>query len=270
MSSSDNPSSTAWLNTLSLVLGWSYFTAWSISFYPQVWLNYRRKSVVGLSLDFLYLNLLGFALYTTYTGVFLWNAAIRLAYGKRFGNSNNLVQLNDFLFGLHATILTAISLSQTFYYKNEREYQSPKLAILLIPGILLVLLTSAILAGVGIMQWLDVIYVMGNVKVFISICKYLPQAFLNYQRKSTIGWSIHNILLDFSGGIMSIIQELVDAIRMDDFGGITGNIAKFLLGFVSIFFDVIFMLQHYVLYRDRNDEDALEEDTHPLRTTSSP
>lgn len=146
------------------------------------------------------------------------------------------------------------------------------------------------------MQWLDVIYVMGNVKVFISICKYLPQAFLNYQRKSTIGWSIHNILLviftigvlinrqDFSGGIMSIIQELVDAIRMDDFGGITGvildcspvvltngqNIAKFLLGFVSIFFDVIFMLQHYVLYRDRNDEDALEEDTHPLRTTSSP
>lgn len=33
--------------------------AWSISFYPQVWLNWGRKSVVGLSLDFQVLNMLG-------------------------------------------------------------------------------------------------------------------------------------------------------------------------------------------------------------------
>jgi hypothetical protein len=37
-----------------------YFCFWSISFYPQAYLNYRRKSVVGLSLDFQLLNLLGF------------------------------------------------------------------------------------------------------------------------------------------------------------------------------------------------------------------
>jgi hypothetical protein len=28
--------------------GWTYATAWSLSFYPQVLLNYRRKSVEGL------------------------------------------------------------------------------------------------------------------------------------------------------------------------------------------------------------------------------
>lgn len=32
----------------------------SISFYPQAFLNYRRKSVAGLSLDFQLLNMLGF------------------------------------------------------------------------------------------------------------------------------------------------------------------------------------------------------------------
>lgn len=37
-----------------------YFCAWSISFYPQAFLNWRRKSVAGLSLDFQLLNLLGF------------------------------------------------------------------------------------------------------------------------------------------------------------------------------------------------------------------
>ena len=37
---------------------------------------------------------------------------------------------------------------------------------------------------------------------------------------------------------------------MRDFSGITGNPAKFGLGFVSIIFDVVFMLQHYCLYNE--------------------
>jgi cystinosin len=35
---------------------------------------------------------------------------------------------------------------------------------------------------------------------------------------------------------------------MGDWTGITGNLAKFFLGFVSISFDAAFMLQHYVWY----------------------
>lgn len=31
------------LTFLSYVLGWIYFTAWSVSFYPQVWENYNLK-----------------------------------------------------------------------------------------------------------------------------------------------------------------------------------------------------------------------------------
>jgi hypothetical protein len=33
-----------------------------------------------------------------------------------------------------------------------------------------------------------------------------------------------------------------------DWSGIVGNPVKFLLGFVSMFFDVIFCVQHYLLY----------------------
>ena len=36
---------------MSLFLGWTYFLCWSLSFYPQLLTNYRRKSVVGLSLE---------------------------------------------------------------------------------------------------------------------------------------------------------------------------------------------------------------------------
>lgn len=34
---------------------------------------------------------------------------------------------------------------------------------------------------------------------------------MNYKRKSTIGWSIGNVLLDFTGGILSMLQMLLNA-----------------------------------------------------------
>ncbi|VDM64194.1 unnamed protein product [Angiostrongylus costaricensis] len=51
---------------LVVLVGWSYFLAWSISFYPQIFLNIRRQSVVGLNFDFLLLNIIGFAAYSAY------------------------------------------------------------------------------------------------------------------------------------------------------------------------------------------------------------
>lgn len=37
------------------------------------------------------------------------------------------------------------------------------------------------------------------------------QGIMNYKRKSTIGWSIGNIFLDFAGGILSILQMIINA-----------------------------------------------------------
>ncbi|KAJ8936728.1 hypothetical protein NQ318_007088 [Aromia moschata] len=51
------------LDTFSLVIGWLYFVAWSVSFYPQIYINWKRKSVVGLNFDFITLNIIGFTLY---------------------------------------------------------------------------------------------------------------------------------------------------------------------------------------------------------------
>lgn len=37
------------------------------------------------------------------------------------------------------------------------------------------------------------------------------QVVLNYQRQSTVGWNIWNVLLDFEGGLLSLVQLLLDA-----------------------------------------------------------
>ncbi|KAK1363349.1 hypothetical protein POM88_038910 [Heracleum sosnowskyi] len=65
---------TAWnsvhLEVLYSIFGWVAFVSWSISFYPQVILNFRRKSVVGLNFDFLVLNL------TKHFTYLIYNASI--------------------------------------------------------------------------------------------------------------------------------------------------------------------------------------------------
>jgi cystinosin len=58
----------------------------------------------------------------------------------------------------------------------------------------------------------------------------LEQVFLNYRLKSTDGWNIWNVLLDFEGGILSLAQQLLDSEVTKDFSPITGNPVKFGLG----------------------------------------
>ena len=79
--------------------------------------------------------------------------------------------------------------------------------------------------------------------------KYIPQAWMNYKRKSTEGWSIGNILLDFTGGILSVLQMFLLATNYNDWSSIFGSPTKFGLGLFSVLFDILFIVQHYILYR---------------------
>lgn len=92
----------------------------------------------------------------------------------------------------------------------------------------------------------------------------MPQVITNYRNQSTTGWSIVQILLDFVGGILSITQLCIDSYLQGDWSGITGNPVKLGLGNVSVFFDIIFIIQHYWLYKGAEgkafEEDALLDD----------
>jgi len=101
---------------------------------------------------------------------------------------------------------------------------------------------------------LNYIYYFSYVKLVITIIKYIPQAWFNFSRKSTTGWSIGNILLDLIGGVLSILQMFLLSANYDDWVSIFGNPTKFGLGFFSILFDALFITQHYVLYRHAQDD----------------
>lgn len=108
---------------LSHFVGWAYFIAWSASFYPQAILNWRRKSVQGLSMDFIYLNVLGFLCYSIFNLSFFYSADVQEEYRKRNDGQDNLVRANDVFFAVHALILSSFTLLQTLIYKVCNQMQ---------------------------------------------------------------------------------------------------------------------------------------------------
>jgi len=85
---------------------------------------------------------------------------------------------------------------------------------------------------------------MGYCKLVITLIKYTPPAIYNYRRQSTKGWSIFNIVLDLFGGVFSMASG---GLSVDN--GL--NLTKVILAFITIFYDLLFCFQHYVLYRHR-------------------
>ena len=89
------------VNVISSIVGWIYFFAWSISFYPQIYENWKRKryfrifalifspilfanfslsfSVIGLNFDFLALNVIGFVLYSSFNVGLYWIRPIQVS-----------------------------------------------------------------------------------------------------------------------------------------------------------------------------------------------
>ena len=63
------------------------------------------------------------------------------------------------------------------------------------------------------------------------------------------------MLLDITGGILSLLQIFIDGAntgKINVFGGGGAfNIAKFCLSIITIVFDILFMIQHYILYNPK-------------------
>ncbi|KAI5801184.1 lysosomal cystine transporter [Geopyxis carbonaria] len=246
--------SEAFARAVSRLLGWAYVAAWGISFYPQLFINMRRKAVTGLALDYFTLNILGFACYTISSIAFLYSPVVREQYARRHPlTPEPTVRWNDLAFAAHALVLSLITWTQ-FYFWGYQRHPQQRLSVLMkaiIVGCIAAIVVSVFLTDGETWEWIDVVYTLQFVKLFISVVKYTPQAYLNYQRKSTIGWSIENILLDFSGGVLSLGQLIIDSSLQSDWSGLTGNPVKFFLSQIAIMFDIVFILQHHVLYRRR-------------------
>lgn len=232
------------------IIGWIYFLAWSVSFYPQAYENWKRRSVVGLSFDYLALNLTGFFAYSVFNIGLFWVTYMQEEFLKKDPNGVIPVDANDVFFSLHALLLTLVYVCQCAIYERGGQKVS-KVAIGLLAIGWTFAFVSLFVAVAQKISWLDYLYYFSYIKLGVTLVKYIPQAYMNYRRQSTEGWSIGNVLLDFTGGSFSLLQMFLQAYNNDKWKFIFGDPTKFGLGVLSIFFDVVFIIQHYCLYRNR-------------------
>lgn len=200
----------------SSVIGYTYTIFWCGSFYPQVVLNFKRKSTEGLSNDFSVINFVGFLCYATYVCCFYWSEGVQQMYRERHqeltpenelkpaSNAKITVQSNDVAFALHSVILSAVLLMQVAWYRRPLDdFSSPHgHSSISVPVMMFILavfsfvLTYAFLVKVvhegtakenvwianiswDYLNWLDFLYFLSMIKVIITIIKYIPQVALN-------------------------------------------------------------------------------------------
>ena len=137
----------------------------------------------------------------------------------------------------------------------------------------LFIFASLVPAVLSKITWLTYLNFFSYVKLAVTLIKYIPQAYMNYRRKSTRGWSIGNVILDFTGGSLSLLQMFFLAYNHSQWNSIFGDLTKFGLGLFSILFDILFFTQHYILYRDMTSytvEDTGDNDTEHINAFENP
>jgi len=156
----------------------------------------------------------------------------------------------------------------------QRSKQRVSYVTTLIIGLFVLFLTiTTILTAFEKMNLLLLIYFYSYIQIVVSCIRYIPQILLNYRRKSTDGWSIGYVLFNFIGGILSIIQMFFLAFNYDDWSSLLGSITKLALGILTIGFNVVFIIQHYILYKNTSkqqsdDYQILDDNAHVQTTTT--
>lgn len=121
------------------------------------------------------------------------------------------VELNDIIFAWWALIMTLTTFTQCFCigyeHKSNRVSKLCKVMSLIYWAfaIVYILLTNVFDVIKIDTKYLNSFFMLSYLKLFISLTKYMPQAYWNFKRKSTKGWSIFNIFLDFTGGSFSML-----------------------------------------------------------------
>ncbi|KAH3664288.1 hypothetical protein OGAPHI_004640 [Ogataea philodendri] len=171
-------------------------------------------------------------------------------------NKYPLIKLNDFYFGAHGLLLNLLLISQAYFWgfkKNDNQ----KVSIACKLGLTAVLFYAIgysfiIHNSKGALYWVDLLTSLGLVKILMSVCKNIPQVLYNYNRKSTHGWPIQMVWLDFAGSLFSFAQLALDAYIAGDIRAIFNNLPKLLLSMEVALADFVFFVQHYLLYYQRD------------------
>ena len=250
----------------SAVLGWSYFAAWVVSFFPQVLLNQTRRSVTGLSRDMVALATFGFLCYLSYNAaLYDTNSSASREYVATYGMRSG-VTLPDVAFSAFGVAMNLVIVSQVIAFDRSDWWRLSYLWAGILAILVLAAAGGAFVASAGAVSWLAYVTALSWVKLAATLVKYAPQVVLNCRRKATTGFHVLGITLDLAGSVLSLAQLGLDCVLVGSFSLVVGDPAKFGLGLLTAVFDVILILQHCYYGPDSSHGSAVDIAAHESGT----
>ena len=155
---------TAALITVADIVGWGYFLSWTVSFFPQIYENWRRKCVVGFSFDMWAYFFLSYITYMIYNVTVYFDPKAIMSNLDQ----DNPVKLTDVVFSIVAFACTTTQGIQCLMYdRGSQEIHRSTIAIC--AGCLLALVVLTVLSLFGILgSWFVVLQYCGYVKFIVS------------------------------------------------------------------------------------------------------
>ncbi|OAF67538.1 hypothetical protein A3Q56_04730 [Intoshia linei] len=227
---------------LSNYLGWAFFFCWGFLYYPQLYRNYKRKSVEGLSLEFFLLNLTGIMCFFIFNCSFYFNDKVQLLYHVQHPKGIIPVKNTDIFVVLNLLLVNSCILFQFMMYGQTIQKFRKFFKLVALVWILI-----AFIFGFVILQYISVLtylYALSSIKILTTLFKAIPQLYLNYQLKTTVGLSMTAIYLDFFGTVFCMFQLVIDAFNNDDVYAALGNPAKVYISIISCFYSILFIIQN--------------------------
>lgn len=223
----------AMIQALSTFFGAVYVCFWSSAFYPTLVMNHRLKSSDAISLDSVFLNIIGYWSYFITITLQLFNKKVVEEYQQAY-HTKPILSLIDFLYVSHCMVCVTVTLLQVLYYRivKLKSYHEPQSSHLRLAdykylltvwqkvghGTKYLMLLLVIIIAVSLHQGfyshslplLTLTKVLTMVKLFINCIKYVPQLLLNYKKKSVKGFPFLSTYFDLVGGVASLCQVIID------------------------------------------------------------
>eukprot|EP00560_Eucampia_antarctica_P008269 CAMPEP_0197824246 /NCGR_PEP_ID=MMETSP1437-20131217/1520_1 /TAXON_ID=49252 ORGANISM="Eucampia antarctica, Strain CCMP1452" /NCGR_SAMPLE_ID=MMETSP1437 /ASSEMBLY_ACC=CAM_ASM_001096 /LENGTH=258 /DNA_ID=CAMNT_0043423793 /DNA_START=60 /DNA_END=833 /DNA_ORIENTATION=+ len=104
---------------VSSIIGYSSFVCWSVSFYPQIIINYQLKSVVGLSIDAQVFAWLNYLCYAMLSSALVWNQDMKDNSKNMNGpDINTSIRSKELVNSIQSLLFTTILICQIIQYRG--------------------------------------------------------------------------------------------------------------------------------------------------------
>lgn len=188
-----------------------FFFSWTIKFYPQIYLNAKRKTSAGLSIDTVCFSFFGHGCLCVYA---IFTSYKLEAFGQTSKFDSAISEIETFLIA-HSTTLTVLTVFQMYYLDGYRKVRVARktnicMSLYVIINVIYLGLVNdnfqSTSINVSLNEWLVSLLYGGG--LFLSL-RDIPQAWRFYRATYFQGVCLTTVVLELLGSMSILIAFIV-------------------------------------------------------------